>query len=155
MTNPDAHIQNNTWKMATKMVVVCCAVSLISHIHRRPDLLNILPQSYYNAAVTINLQCTSNLPNILQRTQGCSWVGFSCKIAISSEIVLVYISIRENLACCKSLSRVNLTTNLDNLTINCKIFCKSGPYHSVTRGNITFLHTCGQHRQKPRRPSRE
>jgi len=37
-----------------------------------PDLQNILRQSYDNAKVTINLQRTSNLQNILRRTQGFS-----------------------------------------------------------------------------------
>jgi len=54
-----------------------------------PDLQNILRQSYDNAKVTIDLRRTSNLQNILRRTQGFSYVQFTCKIVRSSKIVFV------------------------------------------------------------------
>ena len=73
---------------------------------KQPDLQYILWQSYDNAKVAINLWRTSNLQNISQRKQGFPLVWFTCKIARSSEIVLVncfLIFLREILARCKSL----------------------------------------------------
>jgi len=52
-------------------------------------LMTVLQLSYDNAKVTIELRRTSNLQNILRRTQGFSWVRFTCKIVRSSEIVFV------------------------------------------------------------------
>ena len=51
-----------------------------------PDLRNILQLSYNNAKGTINLRRTSNLQNILHRTESFLKVRFACKVAISSEI---------------------------------------------------------------------
>ena len=70
----------------------------------------MLRLSYDNVKVTIDLRRTSNLLNILRRAQGFSWLQFTCKIAISSETVLVNwlailtISRTEILARRKSLS---------------------------------------------------
>jgi len=49
--------------------------------------LSLLRLSYDNAEVTVDLRRTSNLQNILRRTRGFSWVGFTCKIVRASEIV--------------------------------------------------------------------
>jgi len=65
---------------------------LETHAHKRklgPDLQNILRLFYDNAKVTINLWRTSNSQNILQWMESFSWVRFTCKIVISSEIVFV------------------------------------------------------------------
>jgi len=66
--------------------------SIKTHAHKRklgPDLQNILRLFYDNAKVTINLWRTSNSQNILQWMESFSWVRFTCKIVISSEIVFV------------------------------------------------------------------
>jgi len=52
-------------------------------------LTTILRLSYDNAKVTIDLPRTSNLRNILRKTQGFSYVQFTCKIVRSSKIVFV------------------------------------------------------------------
>jgi len=52
-------------------------------------LTTILRLSYDNAKVTIDLRRTSNLQNILRRTQGFSYVQFTCKIVRSSKIMFV------------------------------------------------------------------
>ena len=52
-------------------------------------LTTILRLSYDNAKVTIDLRQTSNLQNILRRTQGFSYVQLTCKIVRSSKIVFV------------------------------------------------------------------
>jgi len=52
-------------------------------------LTTILRLSYDNAKVTIDLRRSSNLRNILRRTQGFSYVQFTCKIVRSSKIVCV------------------------------------------------------------------
>ena len=63
--------------------------TLVAHTHRCPSntrnrftkyLTTILRLSYDNAKVTIDLRRTSNLQNILRRTQGFSSVQFTCKI---------------------------------------------------------------------------
>jgi len=50
-------------------------------------LTTVLQLSYNNAKVTIDLWRTSHLPDILRRTQGLSWVQFTCKIVRSSDIM--------------------------------------------------------------------
>ena len=52
-------------------------------------LATILRLSYDNAKVTIDLQQTSKLQNILWRTQDFSRMQFTCKIVRSSEIVFL------------------------------------------------------------------
>ena len=69
----------------------------IAHGHwnfRRPAgarftkyLTTILRLSYDNAKVTIDLRRTSNLQNVLRRTQGFSEARFACKVVGSSETV--------------------------------------------------------------------
>ena len=43
-------------------------------LNQRPNLPNILRQSYDNAKVMIDLQRTSNLQNIFQRMQGTTYL---------------------------------------------------------------------------------
>ena len=50
-------------------------------------LTTILRLSYDNAKVTIDLRRTSNLQNVLRRTQGFSEARFNCKVVRSSETV--------------------------------------------------------------------
>jgi len=79
--------------------------------------------SYDNAKVTIELRRTSNLQNIPRRTQG----------TIHLENVRLSDSVRK-LTC--DIARKELSTSYvtiasrsyDNLMINRKIFCKSGPW---------------------------
>ena len=52
-------------------------------------LTTISRLSYDNAKVTIDLRWTSKVQNILRRTQGFSYVQFTCKIVRSSKIVFV------------------------------------------------------------------
>ena len=65
------------------------------HTHGRPGArftkyrTTILRLSYDNAKVTIDLRLTSKVQNILRRTQGFSYVQFTCKIVRSSKIVFV------------------------------------------------------------------
>jgi len=66
--------------------------------HQGPDLQNILRQSYNNAKVTIDLGRTSNLQNILRRTQGFSWAQFGCKIVSDSVRTLAYDIPKSNLS---------------------------------------------------------
>jgi len=70
-------------------------------------LTTILRLSYDNAKVTIDLRRTSNLQNVLRRTQGFSEARFTCKVVRSSETVFanqLTIFIKEILALLKSLS---------------------------------------------------
>jgi len=55
-------------------------------------LTTILRLSYDNAKIAIDLRRPSNLPNILQRIQGFSWVRFTCKIVRSTEIVIAKLA---------------------------------------------------------------
>ena len=66
-----------------------CPLHLLLRRLLGPDLQNILRQSYDNAKITIDLPGTSNLQDILQRTQDFSMVRFTCNIVRSSEIVFV------------------------------------------------------------------
>ena len=50
-------------------------------------LTTILRLSYDNAKVTIDLRRTSNLQNVLRRTEGFSEARFTCKVVRSSETV--------------------------------------------------------------------
>jgi len=50
-------------------------------------LTTILRLSYDNAKVAIDLRLTSNLQNVLQRTQSFSEARFNCKVVRSSETV--------------------------------------------------------------------
>jgi len=78
-------------------------------------LTAILRLSYNNSKVTIDLWRTSNLQNILRRTQGFSYVGTTCKIVRLSENSvrkLLSILLWEILARFKWLSQVDLTINL-------------------------------------------
>jgi len=63
------------------------------HENQGPDLQTILRQSYdyltIMPKVTIDLRRTSNLRNILHWMESFSWVRFTCKIVISSEITFV------------------------------------------------------------------
>ena len=58
-------------------------------------LAAILRLSYDNAKVTINLRQTSNLQNILRRTQGFSYVQFTCNIVRSSSVHKLAYDIRK------------------------------------------------------------
>jgi len=52
-------------------------------------LTTILQLSYDNDNVTIDLRRTSKVQNILRRTQGFSYVRFTCEIVGLSETVFV------------------------------------------------------------------
>ena len=70
-------------------------------------LTTILRLSYDNVTVTIDLRRTSNLQNILRRTQGFSLGTIhlqSCKIVRDSVRKLAYDIPKKNLALFKSLS---------------------------------------------------
>jgi len=68
-------------RIAYQSLTLSCAVFAV----QGPDLQNILRLSYDNAKVAIDLRRTSNLQNILRRTQGFSYVQFTCKIVRSSK----------------------------------------------------------------------
>ena len=59
----------------------CCCIVLLTSCPRGP----VYKLSYNNAKVTVDLQRTSNLQNMLQWMEGFSYVRFMCKIVISSE----------------------------------------------------------------------
>ena len=63
----------------------CCCIVLLTSCPRGP----VYKLSYNNAKVTVDLQRTSNLQNMLQWMEGFSYVRFMCKIVISSETVHV------------------------------------------------------------------
>jgi len=95
----------------TKQSPVCFPVSVYRQTRTGARftkyLTTILRLSYDNAKVTTDSRRTSNLQNILQKSQGFSWVRLTCKIVRSSEIMFVnklVIFLKEISVRCKSLS---------------------------------------------------
>ena len=79
----------STYGRGLLVVWRCCDKLCISGARFTKYLTTILRLSYDNATVTINLRRTSNLQNSSQWMESFSWVRYTCKIVISSEIVFV------------------------------------------------------------------
>jgi len=79
----------STYGRGLLVVWRCCDKLCISGARFTKYLTTILRLSYDNATVTINLRRTSNLQNSSQWMESFSWVRYTCKIVISSEIAFV------------------------------------------------------------------